>query len=185
MASPNDLRKGSVIRYQGNPHVVLDFVHRAQGRRMGFIQATLRNLTSGSSTVVKFDSSDEVYFCETENMTLDFSYVDEQGYHFMDPNTFEDVLLSADLIGDDKFYLVPNHTYDIRIVDGKPAQISLPSYVELKVMEAPEVIRGDTATNVLKKTITETGLEVKTPAFIKAGEVIKVSTLDGSYMSRA
>ncbi len=185
MATPNDLRKGSVIRYQEVPHAVLEVVHRANGRGRGFVQATMRNLHNNSSTVVKFASSEVIYFCDTDNSKLEFSYEDEQGFHFMDPNSFEDILLPRDVIGNDKYFLVANITYDIRFIDGKPIQISLPGSVELDIIEAPEAIRGDTATNVLKTATTDTGLEIKVPAFVKVGDKIKVSTADASYISRA
>ena len=174
MATATDIRRGGVLRYQEEPHVVLDL-----------IQATLRNLRSGSSSVVKFSSSETVYFCDTENQKLEFSYTDDQGLHFLDPNTFEDIVISAAVVGDDHYYLVTGNTYDIRFIDGKPVTINLPGSVELTVTEAPEVVRGDTATSVLKTVMTDTGLGVKTPAFVKTGDRIKVSTDDGSYISRA
>lgn len=185
MATPNDLRKGSVIDYQSSPHVVLEVVHRANGRGRGFVQATMRNLHNNASTVVKFMSAEVITFCETDNSKLEFSYEDEAGCHFMNPASFEDVIIPADVIGDNKGYLVSNIIYDIRSVNGKPVQISFPGSVELLVVDAPEVVRGDTATNVLKVATTDTGLEVKVPAFVKIGDKIKVSTADGSYISRA
>jgi elongation factor P len=185
MASPNDLRRGSVIMHQNAPYSVMEVVHRANGRGRGFVQAKMRNLQNGSSTDVKFDSGDPITFCDTSNQTLEFSYIDEVGFHFMDPATFEDIVLPANVIGEDKYYLVPTTSYDIRWVNEKPIAISLPGSVELEVLEAPEVIRGDTANNVLKTVTTETGLEVKAPAFVKQGDRIKVSTADGSYISRA
>lgn len=185
MATPNDLRKGSVIRYQNWPYSVMEVVHRANGRGRGFVQAKMRNLQNGSSTDVKFDSSDIITFCETSNQTLEFSYIDDEGFHFMDPETFEDVILPEHVIGDDKYYLVPTITYDVKWVDGKPVVLSLPGSVDLNVVEAPEVLRGDTATAVLKTAVTDTGLQVKVPAFVKPNDRIKVSTADGSYISRA
>jgi elongation factor P len=184
MAIANDLRKGSVIDYQGHPHSVMEVVHRSNGRGRGFIQATMRNLHNGSSTVVKFMSTETINFCDTENAELEFSYEAEDGFHFMDPKSFEDVVISKEVIGDNKYYLVSGIVYDVRLINGKPVQISLPGSVELNVVEAPEVIRGDTATNVLKVATTDTGLEVKVPAFVKVGDRIKVSTLEGSYISR-
>ena len=103
----------------------------------------------------------------------------------MDPETFEDVILPEHVIGDDKYYLVPTITYDVKWVDGKPVVLSLPGSVDLNVVEAPEVLRGDTATAVLKTAVTDTGLQVKVPAFVKPNDRIKVSTADGSYISRA
>jgi elongation factor P len=185
MASPNDLRKGKVILYQGTPHLVLEMMHRTQGRQAGFVQATLRNLQTNASTTTKFRSTESVEFCHTESRKLDYSYVDHQGFHFMDPDTFEDTVLSADLIGDDKVFLVENATYSVLFVDDKPAQVVLPASVEMKIVSAPEAVRGDTASNVQKPVTTQTGLVIQVPLFIKEGEIIRISTGDSTYLGRA
>lgn len=185
MPIANDLRKGSVIDYQGCPYSVMEVVHRSNGRGRGFIQATMRNLQNNASTVVKFMATDTITFCDTDTLELEFSYEGEDGFHFMDPRSFEDIVITRDVIGDNRYYLVGGTNYDIRCVNGKPIQIALPGSVELGVVEAPEVIRGDTATNVLKTATTDTGLQVKVPAFVKVGDRLKISTLDGSYISRA
>ena len=85
MASPTDIRKGRVINYQGAPHLVLEMLHRTQGRQAGFVQTTLRNLQSGSTTTTKFRSTDNVDFMHTENRRLEYSYADGDGHHFLDP----------------------------------------------------------------------------------------------------
>lgn len=185
MAGPTDIRKGRVIQYQGQPHLVLEMLHRTQGRQAGFVQVTLRNLNSGSSTTTKLRSTDSVEFCHTESQKLEYSYLDEQGYHFMDPETFEDTILPKDVIEDQKEFLVANNTYDVLFVDGKAVQIQLPAAVEMKIVEAADAVRGDTAANVQKPVTTESGLVVQVPLFIKKGEMIRVSTSDKSYLSRA
>lgn len=185
MASPTDIRKGKVILYQGTPHLVLEMQHRTQGRGSGWVQTTLRNLKSGSSTTNKFRSTDSVEFLTTETIRLEFSYEDGSTFTFMDPESFETVEIGSDLIDEEKKYLVPNNLYDILYVDEKPAQVILPSAVEMKVVESPEGIRGDTASNVQKPAKMETGLTVMVPLFIKEGEVLRVSTDDGSYLGRA
>ncbi len=184
MASPTDIRKGRVIDYQGAPHLVLDMMHRTQGRQAGFVQTTLRNLNTGSTTTTKFRSTDNVEFMHTENQRLEFSYEDQDGYHFLHPETFEDTLLSADILEDKKAYLTENQEYDVLHVDGNPVQLQLPSAVEMDVAEAPEGLRGDTASAAQKPALTATGLTVQVPLFIKAGDRIKVSTDDGSYLGR-
>lgn len=103
----------------------------------------------------------------------------------MHPETFEDTLLSEEVVEDAKKYLSEGNNYDILFVDNQAVQIQLRSSVDLKVTESPEAIRGDTASSALKSVTTETGLVVQTPLFIKQGEVIKVSTEDGSYLGRA
>jgi len=185
MASPTDIRKGRVIMYQGQPHIVLEMLHRTQGRQAGFVQATLRNINTGASTTTKFRSTDSVEFCHTETRKLEFSYIDDMGYHFLDPETFEDTVLNKDVVEDQKAFLVENNAYDILYVDDKAVQLNLPPAVEMKVIEAPDGIRGDTAANVQKPITTESGLVVQVPLFIKQGETIRVSTDDRSYLGRA
>ncbi len=185
MAKATELRKGKVINYNGTPHQVLEMQHRTQGRGQGWVQATLRNMSNRASSVVKFGSTDTVEVLMTENQKLEFSYEDGSHYVFMDPATFESIEVSEAIVTDEvKKYLVPNKEYDFLLIEGKPVEVVLPASIDLKVVESPEGVRGDTATNVQKPATTETGLVVHVPLFIKEGEIIKVSTADGSYMGR-
>ena len=185
MASPTDIRKGRVIQYQGAPHVVLEMLHRTQGRQAGFVQVTLRNLSNGSSTTTKYRSTDSVQFCHTSSIKLEYSYIDDQGYHFLDPETFEDTILPKDICQEKDKFLVETNSYDIMLVDDKPVDINLPSAVEMKITDAPDAIKGDTASGAQKPVTTESGLVVQVPLFIKRDEVIRVSTDNGSYLGRA
>jgi len=185
MASPTEIRKGRVMNYQNAPHLVLDMQHRTQGRQAGFVQVTMRNLNNGVSTNAKFRSTDSVEFCHTENHALEFSYIDDQGYHFMDTETFEDHILPPEVCDDAKMYLVETNKYEILFVDDAPISINLPANVEMTVEESAEGVKGDTASNVQKPATMSTGLVVQVPLFIKPGEVIKVKTEDGSYLGRA
>ncbi len=185
MASPTEIRKGRVINYQGAPHLVLDMQHRTQGRQAGFVQVTLRNLSSGASTTTKLRSTDTVDILHTTTLKLEYSYADADGYHFMDPETFEDTVLDADIVEEAKDFLVENAGYTILCVDDKPVQIELPAAVEMKVIESAEGLRGDTASNVQKPAKLETGLSVQVPLFIKEGEIIRVSTSERTYLGRA
>lgn len=173
------------MMYQGTPHLVTDMQHRTQGRQAGFVQVTLRNLHTGTAANNKIRSTDSVEFCHTETHKLEYSYEDDMGYHFLDPETFEDTVLPKEVIGDDKKFLVENNPYDILFVDDKPVTMNLPASVEMRVVDAPEGVKGDTASNVQKPVTTESGLTVMVPLFIKQDEVIKVSTEDGSYQGRA
>jgi len=184
MASPTDIRKGKVILYQNAPHLVIEMQHRTQGRQAGFVQTTLRNLQTGSSTTTKFRSTDNVDFMHTENRRLEYSYEDQGGYHFLDPDTFEDTVLQREMVEDKKDYLAENQPYDILYVDDNPVQIQLPSSVEMEIAEAPEGLRGDTASSAQKPAVTATGLTVQVPLFIKKGDRIKISTDTGSYLGR-
>jgi elongation factor P len=185
MPSANDLRKGQAIKYNNDVCVVLDMQHRTPGNLRAFVQATLRSLKTGKSAVVRFASTEPIEPVNMNARKLDFSFKDQTGYHFMDPETYETITLTDEFVGDAKNYLIENLSITLREVDGKPAELELPPTVELKVTEAPPGIRGDTATNVTKPAKVETGIEVGVPIFIDAGDVIRVDTRTGKYLSRA
>ncbi|MEM1222042.1 MAG: elongation factor P [Verrucomicrobiota bacterium] len=185
MASPTDVRKGKVLNYQGTPHLVLDVQHRTQGRQAGFMQVSMRNLNNGASTNTKIRTTDSVDIMHTDMIKLEFSYIDGDEYHFMEPETFEDVILDASIVEDAKDFLVENQVYSVLHVDERPISIELPASIEMKVTESAEGIKGDTASNVQKPATLETGLTIQVPLFIKEGDVLKVSTSDKSYMGRA
>ncbi len=185
MASPTDIRKGRVIIYNGTPHAVMSMLHRTQGRQAGFVQTVLRNLSNNSSTAVKFRSTDSVEFCHTTNKPLEFSYIDGDHYHFIDPDTFDDTVLMEDVIGEDKKWLIEGNTYSILFVDGNPVSIEVPNNMEIKVAEAAEGLRGDTSSAPTKAVTLANGVVLQVPLFIKQGDVIKVRTEDCTYISRA
>ncbi|MCG8527332.1 MAG: elongation factor P [Opitutales bacterium] len=185
MVPPTEIRKGKVILYQKTPHLVLEMLHRTQGRQAGFVQTTLRNLDTGSSTTTKFRSTDRVEILHTDNQRLEFSYVDNEGYHFMDPETYEDTVLDEKFVKDVIKFMVENQSYDILFVDGTPVQVQLPAVVEMKIVEAADAIKGDTASSATKPVTTESGLVVNVPLFIKRDEVIRVNTDSGDYVGRA
>lgn len=185
MASPTEVRKGRVLDYQGAPHLVLEVQHRTQGRQAGFMQVTMRNLNTRASTNTKIRTTDSVTILHTETVKLEFSYVDGDGYHFMDPDSYEDTILDNEIVEDAKDFLVENQIYNVLHVDDAPIQIDLPASIEMKVIESAEGVKGDTASNVQKPATLETGLTVQVPLFIKEGETIKISTSDRSYQGRA
>ena len=185
MPSANDIRRGQVIKYNGNPHLIIETTHRTPGNLRAFVQVKMRNLIYGKSLDQRFSSSENVEVLHTERRNLEFSYVDRDAFAFMDPDTFETVELSAELIGDSKNYLMPNGMVEVLYVDGKALTVDLPPSVVLEVTESAEGIKGDTASNVQKPATLETGLVVQVPLFIKEGEKLKISTTDGSYMGRA
>lgn len=184
MASPTDIRKGKVILYNSAPHLVLEMLHRTQGRQAGFVQVTLRNLASGSSTTTKLRSTDSVEILTTDTRRMDFSYTDQDGWHFMDPESFEDVVLSNALLADVKDFLSEGNGVDVLFVNDEPVQVQLPASVELEVTEAPDAIKGDTSGAAMKPVTVSTGLIIQTPLFVKTGDRIKVSTADKSYLGR-
>ena len=185
MAAANDLRKGMAIKYNGNPAIVLEVHHRTPGNLRAFVQAIIRYINTGKSADVRFGSTDKVELVEIERKNLEFSYKDRNGYHFMDPETYDTVTLQENLIGDAKDFLVENLSVQVLYAGGKPVQVELPASVILKVVESPQGLRGDTASNVTKPAVLETGKTINVPLFIKEGEAIKIDTRTGAYIGRA
>ena len=185
MAAANDLRKGMAIKYNGNTAIVLDVHHRTPGNLRAFVQAIIRYINTGKSADVRFGSTDKVELVDINRTRLEFSYTDKSGYHFMDPETYETITLQENLLAEAKDYLVENLGVEVLYAEGRPVQVELPASVNLKVVESPEGLRGDTASNVTKPAVLETGKTVNVPLFINEGETIKIDTRTGNYMGRA
>jgi elongation factor P len=185
MAAANDLRKGMCIRYNGNPAIVLEVQHRTPGNLRAFVQAIIRYIGTGKSADVRFGSTDKVETVDVNRQKLDFSYKDQTGFHFMDPETFETVTFDGEFVGDAKEYLTENLAVEVLFVEGKAANIELPASVVLRVAESAEGVRGDSANNVQKPATLETGKVITVPLFIKEGEMVKIDTRTGHYMGRA
>jgi len=185
MATANDLRRGMAINYNGDVCVVLDSQHRTPGNLRAFVQASLRSLRTGKSSDVRFSSTERIDVVPMMVRKMEFSYKDGEDFVFSDPETYETVTLSPELVGDAKLYLVENGPVTVTFVEDKAVSVELPSSVILTVKDAPEGIRGDSANNVQKTVILETGISVQAPLFIKTGEKIKIDTRTGKYMERA
>lgn len=173
------------IKYNGEVCVVLETQHRTPGNLRAFVQATIRQIKSGKSSVVRFSSTENIEVVPMMNKKLDFSYTDASGYNFMDPQTYETITLKDDVVGDAKQYLVENLSVSITYIDDIPVSIELPPSVTMKVVEAADGVRGDTATKTTKTVKMENGMMLAVPLFIKEGEMLKVDTRTGQYMSRA
>ncbi|HEY2951216.1 MAG TPA: elongation factor P [Verrucomicrobiae bacterium] len=185
MASANDIRKGMAINYNGDIAVVLDSQHRTPGNLRAFVQATIRSIKTGKSSDVRFSSTEKIEVVPMQTRKMEFSYKDGDDFVFSDPENYETTTLPAELVGDAKNYLVENASVTVTFVEEKAVSIELPSSVVLAVRDAPEGIRGDSANNVQKTILLETGISVQAPLFIKTGERIKVDTRTGKYMERA
>ncbi len=185
MPTANDLRKGMAIIYNGDVAVVLDSQHRTPGNLRAFVQATIRSIKTGKSADVRFSSTERIDVVPMITKKMEFSYKDGEDYVFSDPETYETVTLSPELVGDAKNYLVENGSVTVTFVEEKAVTVELPASVILTVTDAPEGIRGDSANNVQKAIVLETGITVQAPLFIKTGEKIKIDTRTGKYMERA
>ncbi len=173
------------INYNGDICVVLDTQHRTPGNLRAFVQASLRSIRSGRSSDVRFSSTEKIEIVPMMTRKMDFSYKDGEDYVFSDPETYETVMLTPELVGEARNFLVENGQVTVTFVEGKAVAIELPSSVVLTVADAPEGIRGDSANNVQKSVTLETGITIQAPLFIKTGEKIKVDTRTGKYMERA
>ncbi len=185
MPSANDMRKGMAIRYNSDVNVVLDMQHRTPGNLRAFVQATIRSLKTGKSSLVRFASTEPIEVVNMTTRRVEFSYKDQSGYHFMDPESYEDIALHEEFVGEAAKYLSENLSCVLMEVEGKAAELELPPVVELKVIEAPPGIRGDTATPVTKPAKVQGDFEVGVPIFINPGDTIRVDTRTGKYVSRA
>src|SRR5947207_8953543 len=155
MATANDLRRGMAINYNGDIAVSLVSQHRTPGNLREFVQATLRSIRTGKSSDVRFSSTERIEVVPMVTRRMDFSYKDGQDYVFSDPETYETVTLSPEIVGDAKSYLVENGGVTVTFVEDKAVSIELPSSVVLTVSDAPEGIRGDSANNVQKSVLME------------------------------
>ena len=185
MAAANDMRRGMAIDYNGDICVVLDVQHRTPGNLRAFVQASLRSIRTGKSAVVRFSSTEKIEVVPMITRKMEFSYMDQEDFVFSDPETYETVTLAPELLGDAKNYLTENTSVVVTFVEDKAVSVELPPTVILKVTDAPEGIKGDSANNVQKPATLETGIGIQVPLFIKTGERIKVDTRTGKYMERA
>ena len=173
------------VMHNGEVCVVVETQHRTPGNLRAFVQASLRSVRTGKSSDVRFSSTERVEVVPLFARKMEFSYKDGQDFVFTDPEDFETGTLSAEVVGDAKNYLVDNTPVTVTFVEERAVQIDLPASVALTVSEAPEGIRGDSANNVQKSVILETGISVQVPLFITTGERVKVDTRTGKYMERA
>src|ERR671934_579972 len=141
MPAANDLRRGMAIKYNGNPAIVLEVHHRTPGNLRAFVQAIIRYINTGNSADVRLGSTDKVELVDIERKQLEFSYKDHNGYHFMDPESYDTITLQENLIGDSKDFLVENLGVQVLYADGKAVQLEMPASVQLKVIESAEGVR--------------------------------------------
>ena len=185
MISPSDFRKGLKLMYEGNPYFIVDFMHVKMGRGRPHVKAKMKHLLTGQVIEKSFLTTESFDEPDLENRKMQYLYNQGNDYFFMDSTTFDQVPISAEALGDSRWYLIENQEYDVLFFEGKPISLELPASVILKVVEALPAIKGDTVTNVLKPAKVETGYEVKVPLFVKEGDKIKIDTRTGEYIERA
>lgn len=184
MIDVNELRKGVTFELDGDLYKVLDYHHHKPGRGNATIRVKTVNLRTGANREQTFQSGDRVQDARLDFHNVQYLYNDGQFYHFMDLDTFEQPAISAEILGDTIKFLKENLEVKLTFYQGEPLDIELPSSVDLEVTEATVAVRGDTATGVTKKVMTDTGLQVSVPAFVNVGDKIRVNTNTGEYVTR-
>jgi elongation factor P len=184
MADANELRKGVTFLIDDELYKVLDYHHHKPGRGLATIRVKALNLRTGAQIEKTFSSSEKVEDVRLDYHKAQYLYTDGQDYIFMDTETFEQPNIPASILGDAIYYLKPEMEVKLTFFENEPLDVELPITVELQVTRADPAVRGDTATGVQKKVETETGLEVSCPAFVEEGDIIKVDTRTGEYITR-
>jgi elongation factor P len=179
------LRTGMIIKYQNELVRVSQVVHVTPGNWRGMVQTKLRKLSSGTQLENRFRSEDKVERITLEQHEMEFLYQSGDEYHFMNTENYEQIALDDETLGDSGKYLTPNLRVSVEFHEGKPMGVDLPKTVDLKITDTAPGLKTATVTNVLKPATTETGLVVGVPNFIDVGEVIRVDTTTGEYLSRA
>ena len=174
-----------VIKWNNDLYSIFNMVHRTPGNLRAFVQVRMRNLRNGSMVENRFSSTEQVERAILDEQEMEYLYDDGDNYTFMNTETYEQVELKRDLLGDAVDYLIPNIKVHVEFYEGKPMSVELPPTVDLKIIETEPGLKGATVSNVTKPAKTESGLVVQVPPFIGEGETIRVSTADGSYLERA
>jgi len=184
MIQATQLKKGMCIKHENDLYRVVSTQHITPGNWRGMVQAKIRHLKTGSIIEHRFRSEDRVERAILDETEMEFLYRDGDMYHFMNNETFEQIGLSDDVLGDAVSYLIPNVKLQVELYEGRPVGIDLPLKVDMKVVETEPGIKGSTVSNVGKPAKMETGLVVQVPPFINEGDVIKIDTSTGSYLER-
>jgi elongation factor P len=181
-----EARKGMILVHEGQLHIVVDYEHIAPGNWRAINQLKLKNLKTGNNVQLRLGSSEMVEQAHLDMKPCQYLYLDHnQGYMFMDNETFEQYAIDAELLGDKKNYLIENSNVTVTFHEGVAVGVELPPTVTLKVTMAEQAARGNTVNGVTKNVTLETGYVVRVPGFIEAGELVKISTETGEFQGRA
>ena len=184
MIQATQLRPGMVIKFNNELHTVFTMTHRTPGNLRGFVQVKMRNLRSGSMFEHRFSSVDVVDKAILEEVEMEYMYDDGEFFYFMNTETYEQTHLTKDTLGGGTEFLIPNLKVKVEYYEGKPISVELPATVDMKVVETEPGIKGASVSNVGKPAKMETGLVVSVPQFVNEGDVIRVSTSEGTYSER-
>ncbi len=185
MISTNDFRPGVVVILDGDLCAVVSSQHVKRGRGSAYVRAKIRNLKSGAITERTFNAGERVPHAYLDRREMQFLYHEDENYVFMDQESYEQVVLGRDLLGDATLYLKDNTVVTVVRFEDRPIAVDLPNSVDLAVVETAPGFRGDTATGGSKPARLETGAMVQVPFFVEVGEVVRVDTRTGEYIERA
>jgi elongation factor P len=184
MIQATQIRRGMLIKIGNVPHVVLNVTHITPGNKRGMIICNLRNLQSGLSTETRLRSGDRVEEAEIDKVEMEYIYFADEKYVFMNSETYEQIALGADLLGEGVKFLKPNIHVEVEFYEGKPFGFVLPKYVDLKVLETQAYMKDATAQAQSKPAKLEGGHVCQVPPFVVAGDAIRVNTETGQYVER-
>ena len=184
MISSNDFRNGVTIVIEGQLWTVIEFLHVKPGKGSAFVRTRLKNVKSGATVERTFRAGEKLERATVDNRDMQMLYNDDDGFHFMDVESFENVTLQRDLIGDPADFLKDCMKVQVQFHDGTPIGVDLPAHVELRVEETDPGFKGDTATGTTKPAKLETGSSVQVPLFVNPGDLIRIDTRDRRYIGR-
>ena len=181
--STAEFKKGLRIVFDGQPYAIVDFQHVKPGKGGAFVRTKLKHMRQGRVIDHTYRSGEKAALVDFEEKHMQFLYKDER-YNFMDTETYEQVSMSADEVGDAHEYLKENIEVDVLYIDGSPAGVEVPNFVELTISRTDPGVRGDTAQGGTKPATLETGVVVNVPLFLNEGDIVKVDTRTGEYLGR-
>ena len=185
MASPNDIRKGTVINLDGDLWVVVSFQRVSPGKGSSFVRTRIKSLSSGKVVENNFKSAESLTFEEVGFKKMQFIFADENTLTFMDGNTYEQVMLGRDVVGDDAKYLKEGLDVTVIMHGDKAIAMELPLKIQYTIKQTDPAVKGDTASgNVLKDATADNGLALRVPIFIKEGDEVLISSETGDYVER-
>ncbi|MDQ0286539.1 elongation factor P [Desulfofundulus luciae] len=185
MISTNDFRTGLTIDLDGEVYQVIEFQHVKPGKGAAFVRSKLKNLRTGAVIEKTFNAGEKIPRAHVERREVQYLYNDGTSYNFMDMETFDQFSLTREQLGDAVNFLKENMTINLLMFQGKSIGVDLPNFVELKVVDTPPGIKGDTASGGSKPATLETGYVVQVPFFIEVGDVLQIDTRTGQYIKRA
>jgi elongation factor P len=180
-----DVRRGTVIIIKNNLYSVMDFHHHTPGNLRAMVHMKLRNLQTGTQMEQRFSSTEDIDTADVFNQSATFLYADQNGFHFMNSETYEQVTISPEMIGEGRFYVQEGMQVQLSMYEENPIGIEFPQTVTLTITETEPGLKGATQTNSPKPAKTETGLQLNVPQFVNIGDKVIINTETGEYQSRA